>query len=196
MCTAKLNRHNESWEEVFWNYPEDLDKVALWIERNINSCDMYFCTQLLSTESRSKSTVKHTPVAWTEFDNTVDIEHLDPKPSMVISSSDDRRHVYWRVSTTDKPFKIEELNRRIALHYDANKLSWQLSKVLRIPFTYNFKYTPRQVVKPLVADSNHLYDLSAFKHIPIIKDGINEHLMPDLSSLPSSKELMVVIKIN
>jgi len=101
-----------------------------------------------------KDFVTSLQVAYSDLDSCPPDKLLVP-PHMVVCTSTNRWQGYWRLDRQDyPPVDIEDMNRRIAYtHLDdgADKSGWDLTQLLRVPYTLNFKYAPSQYIK--VADT-------------------------------------------
>jgi len=66
---------------------------------------------------------------------------VEPKPQVVIESSPGRYQALWRVDEDIDPKIAEDYSRRIYSQYRDNGVDsgWALTKLLRVPFTQNFK---------------------------------------------------------
>jgi len=102
--------------------------------------DIYFCPHGFSKAIRKKEFAVLPKMLWADLDEA-DPRKMKPKPTIAIESSPGRFVGLW---LTDKVIK-ESLNRRLTYHLDADHGGWDLTQVLRVPGTSNYKYssTPR-----------------------------------------------------
>lgn len=140
-CIAFLSQ-KKKFREEWYRWPEDEAQIAQTIEANLITDNVYFCPQLFQAKSRTKGNVSATPVAWADLDFCKPDKML-VEPSIVLESSPKRFQAFWRFMGTIDPDDAEDLSRRIAYkHADegADRSGWDLTQLLRVPFTYNYKY--------------------------------------------------------
>lgn len=110
--------------------------------------DIYFCPHGFSRDcldddgkpQRKKEFAVLPKMLWADLDE-IDPRKIKPRPTIAIESSPGRFVGLW---FTDKVIK-ESLNRRLTYHLEADHGGWDLTQVLRVPGTSNYKYnsTPR-----------------------------------------------------
>jgi hypothetical protein len=72
------------------------------------------------------------------------------KPSVVLKSSADRWQAFWTLTEGVGPFVAEDYSHRIAYAYrdkGVDPSGWDLTQLLRVPFTFNYKYPGRPIVE-------------------------------------------------
>jgi Protein of unknown function (DUF3987)/RepB DNA-primase from phage plasmid len=141
VCLAFMVQNKRSLTEEFFKWPDDENLVLEFVNKHYLAHNMYFCPNVFSTQSRTKESVKSTPTAWADLD-TCDPKNLLVKPSVTIESSPSRFQALWLLDDID-PDDAEDISRRIAYsHADqgADKSGWDLTQLLRVPLTYNYKY--------------------------------------------------------
>src|SRR4029077_1997204 len=134
-------------------------------------------------------------VVWADLD-TCPPEDVDPEPTLVIQSSPDRYQALWKLSQIVAPEVAEDYSRRIAYKYVTSGVDpsgWDLTQLLRVPFTINFKYMaePLVVVLPDV-DPNPILP-ETFEQIepaPSLNGDV-----PDDSDMPTAETLPDVEKV-
>jgi hypothetical protein len=91
-------------------------------------------------------------VVWADCDNAdsvLALERFRPAPSMIVASSDERRHAYWLLSDTVGLNCGESINRRLAVALGADMGSTDGARILRPGGSLNRKYTPPTQVRLL-----------------------------------------------
>lgn len=139
------------WHEVpGLEWPTENGKVDSQI--NLNA-DQYFCPVVFSEPRRRKENAQPTSWLWADLD-TVDPRHIDLRPTVAVQSSPGRYQAFWRLKRRIDPSRQSPLNRRLTYTIGADKGGWDLTQVLRVPGTYNFKpeYGTRQRVRLLWGD--------------------------------------------
>lgn len=191
MCIAFLR--DGKFREEFYRFPEELEAAELSIEEKTQTHNVYFCPQLFSEKRRSKGSVSVTPNIWSDLD-TCPPEELYVPPTVTIESSPGRYQALWVLEDAIDPDDAENLSKRIAYtHADkgADRSGWDLTQLLRVPLTYNFKYSVR-INLPLVSIikiNRNLYRVTDFADYPETSDYIKTDIpMPEEDDLPQSAE--------
>lgn len=143
VCISRLSLKEKAWSDTFFEWPREANRVEAFIETYRHSNDLYVCPQLLIRPKRRKDAIKCTPTAWSDLDEC-NPKELRVRPTVTVESSPGRFQAYWVFADEEVPaFDAQDISRRIAYsHADkgADKSGWDLTQVLRIPTTYNFKY--------------------------------------------------------
>lgn len=126
----------------FWfNYPEDLDKMAALVEES-KTGSVWFSPNLFESESRTKSASRTLNVAAADAD-VCEPENFRLQPSIVVETSPGRYQVYWLLNGEHESTEVSKLNRRIAqVHKDQGcDISFvNAAKLMRVPGTSNHKH--------------------------------------------------------
>lgn len=143
---------------------------------------MYFCPHLFSTNRRIKETVETTPCAW------ADLDYCNPSvllvaPTVVMQTSPSRYQALWFFEEDVPPDDAEQLSKRIAYaHADegADKTGWDLTQYLRIPFTFNHKYSGVGLQEPpmvTVETINQVsYSMADFEIYPDVDTSLHQRI--------------------
>lgn len=153
--------------ENYFMYPDELPKMLDHTEKFYVENDMYFCPQLLGTKKRNKENIQTCPCLWGDLD-TCPPETLLVEPSVLVESSPGRYQAYWMLESPITPEQAEDWSRRIAYYHaddGADKSGWDLSQLLRIPYTTNQKYDELPQVRILKATQKR-YRPSDFQEYP------------------------------
>lgn len=147
---AVSSKTGKIWHDYFF---KSLPEVNKWIQDNRKNSDLYFCTTTLKNPKRDKNNVQSSRYLWQDLD-LVDPRKLPDKlkPTIAWLSSPGRYQALWKLNTLYSATDIETLNKKLAQTVKADKGSWILTKVLRIPGTLNFKYAAKPEVKLLWLD--------------------------------------------
>lgn len=172
VCLAFLSSTNRNdYREEFFDYPQQLPEILHTIERGMIGYNVYFCPQLLGARKRVKENVSVTPCAWADLDRCPP-DIIEVPPSVAIESSPGRYQAYWAFDKPIDPDDAEDVSRRIAYkHADdgADRSGWDLTQLLRVPYTHNYKYGADPTNIPLVRIvdvARTLYRLSDFEAFP------------------------------
>lgn len=179
LCLAFLDTSDKrKMTELWFTYPDELDQALDAVEQYGMMNHAYFCPQLFSQKKRSRDYVSITTNAWSDLDRCNPDKMLQP-PSITIESSPDRYQAYWIFdpSTEVDPKDAEDLSRRIAYYHKsdgADISGWDITQLLRIPDTFNFKYPDVDnmgypVVK-IREIKKRYYRMSDFDDYPLMPD--------------------------
>lgn len=198
VCLSHMSstKGRRSWTDDFYRYPEDLDVMLDDIDRLQLGHNIYYSPMLYAERTRAKQHVTTTPVIWADLD-TCDPDAMFVKPTISIESSPGRYQAYWIMDEPVDPDDAENLARRIAYrHADegADRSGWDLTQVLRVPFTYNYKYgATNQFPTVKILDINRSrYRLKDFEEdYPEVAGYIYvDEPMPDLKSLEVAEDIL------
>jgi hypothetical protein len=143
VCIAtKKSTRDKTLSEVYYRYPDQLKEMHEHVERIKYSGNVYFCAQLLSEPRRVKANVAVGTCAWADLD-TCHPRVLLVRPTIALETSPNRYQAFWALEDPHDPTVSEDLARRIAYrHADegADRSGWDLTQLLRVPGTRNFKY--------------------------------------------------------
>jgi hypothetical protein len=133
------------WRDTFFSRKE-LGEVKEFLSENRDK-DCYFCVHGLKEASRLKQYAERPKMLWSDMDE-VDPRKCKWKPTIAIESSPGRYVGLWFIDTV----MTESLNRRLSYAIGADKAGWDLSQVLRVPGTRNYKYVSVPQVRLLWED--------------------------------------------
>lgn len=134
-----------AWKEYFFERAQ-FNKVPVFI-REHSDRDIYFCVHGFTKPERLKKFAVMPELLWADLDE-VNPREIKPKPTIAIESSPGRYVGIWRVDQTIE----ESINQRLTYHLGADRGGWDLTQVLRVPNTYNYKYASTPKVKLLWDD--------------------------------------------
>lgn len=141
----------------FFNYPTAADKAAEWaLEKAQNGREVYFCAHLLTDPKRIKENATAVHTLWGDLDNA-EVPEGEITPTAVVQSSPNRFHCYWRLTDGIPPQAAELLNKRLALEIRADPSGFDLTQLLRVPGTANYKHEGSPVVGVQRLDQSRTY---------------------------------------
>lgn len=185
LCLSFLR--NGNFSEEYFKYPEDVGAAAKLAEEKIHTHNVYFCVQILNAPKRLKANIDQCAVAWADLD-TCEPSNLLVEPSIVIESSPGRWQAYWIFDELVEAHEAESLCKRIAYYHayqGCDRSGWDLSQLLRVPYTLNFKYQESIEVK-IVNITRSKYRLSDFKEYPpLVKEVAEDFPFPEADVLVS-----------
>lgn len=171
VCIAYKGQTDKSFDEKFFDYPAQLEEMCLDINRKaMTLTHVYFCPQLLKAKRRKKSDVSKCTVLWADLD-TCNPQNLQVPASIVVQSSHGRWQAFWRMDSTLEPENAEALCLKIAYFHaaqGADRSGWDLTQLMRVPYTPNFKYGDLQTapIVTVLSTNTALYRVSDFDVYP------------------------------
>lgn len=158
------DRNPKGFREEFFSFPDDIPQALDLINKVYQSHNVWFCPHLFDKRKRRKESVSYTPCAWSDLD-TCPPEALVVEPTILIESSPGRYQGLWVFEQLIDPDEAENLSQRIAYHHadeGADRSGWDLTQLLRMPYTYNYKYATTPTVKIIEANRKR-YRLKDFE---------------------------------
>ncbi len=181
----------DTFSEQFFKWPSERNDLIDYIERVRPNHNVYFCVNVLSVPRRKKNNAIPQNLVWADLD-TCHPRNLEIPPQVVIESSPNRYQAIWRIDQKVDPFIAENYSKRIAYAYadqGADKTGHDLTQLLRVPGTYNFKYQMADTpVVQLVANIDDVIAKEVFDGLPVAEFGeqdLPDIDVPDLLTLPS-----------
>ena len=151
VCIAYGTKDGKTFREEFFKYPNDVPEILNLVNRVYTGHNVWYTPMLLDAKRRKKEHVTVTPCAWSDLD-TCDPDLLLVEPSFLVESSPGRFQALWMFERPVDPDNAENISHRIAYkHADdgADRSGWDLTQLLRFPYTYNYKYASTPIVKPI-----------------------------------------------
>jgi P4 family phage/plasmid primase-like protien len=147
----------------YFVYPRDVRGAVEYAHTQaVAGKDVYFCAHLLKERRRVKENALPIRTLWADIDEGA-IPEDKPQPTAVVFSSPGKEHAYLRLDSELPPEEAEELTRRIAYNTTADVSGWDLTQLLRVPGTRNYKPeypdTPEVYLKNLTDTSYSAQEL-------------------------------------
>jgi hypothetical protein len=137
---------NKEWKDTFFSKSQ-FGEIADFIETNRDK-DIYFCPHGFSERRRKENCSVMPTLLWADLDEA-NPKEAAIKPTIAIESSPGRYVGLWVI---DKPLPDKRINQRLSYFLGADKGGWDLTQVLRVPATTNYKYTSTPRVRVLWSD--------------------------------------------
>lgn len=131
-CLATKSESGK-WREHFFSR-EEIKNTRKFI-RDHRDDDIYFCPHGFSRPERKKEYAVRPNMLWADMDE-INPNEIDVRPTIAIESSPNRFVGLWMIDQQ----MTEELNRHLTYAIGADKSGWDLTQVLRVPGTINYKY--------------------------------------------------------
>lgn len=138
MAASAPKGSEEDWEQRFFKWPEQRNKIAPVLANASKTHEIYMCPSVFETpKNGQRENFKCAQVVWADFDgNAPELSTYSAAPSLVVQSSEENnQHVYWKltepITASDA---LEDINQRIYASYQADS-SWDAVRLLRPPTT-------------------------------------------------------------
>ena len=144
-ATSDPRAPKTTFMQRFFEWPNESLKAENWILKVEQNHNVYFCINLLDKQERKKEHCLPTNLLWADLDsvNPDTIQPPQVPPPIVIQSSPGRWQAIWRMTTHVPAIQAQDYSRRIAYTLapqGADISGWDLTQLLRVPLTVNFKY--------------------------------------------------------
>lgn len=198
LCIALLSTQQgqKKLTERFFDFPAQIDEAIHAVQRGMLDSNVYYCPMLFSERKRRKDTVAQCPTAWADLDSC-DPEKMKIPPTIAIESSPGRFQALWRFAEPQAPHVAEDVSRKIAYYHasdGADRSGWDLTQLLRVPSTPNYKYSGQPTVTVSHVNRGTI-DLEAFDVYPEIKHTqFLKQPMPTGDQLPKESALELFVK--
>ena len=182
----------DTFHDKFFEWPAEKSQMLDYIEKMIAGHNLWFGVNTLSLPRRIKDNCIPSNLVWSDLD-TCTPDKIEIPPQCVVESSPGRFQAIWRLDQKIDPLMAEDYSKRIAYKYKefgADTTGWDLTQLLRIPGTYNFKYEGLATVPEvkLITSFKALINPSVFEAIPPVyvevEDDNHRPDMPDPNTLP------------
>jgi hypothetical protein len=148
------------WVPFHTEWPAD-GEVSRRIDSSLRDReDLYYSVAQFAERGRRIEDVLPASWLWADLDEVhpTDAAKLGFLPTVAVESSPGRHQALWRLDRELKPASLERLNRALSYALDADKGGWDLTQVLRIPGTRNFKYAEAPIVRLMWYKPELVYD--------------------------------------
>lgn len=171
-----------AFRQTFFQWPTDATSLNDFIEQHIQTKNIWYGVNMLTLADRKPQFCKASNLVWSDLDKCPP-SVLIPSPPCVIESSPERYQAIWRLDDKIDPYLAQEFSKKIAYKYredGADVSGWNLTRILRVPFTKNFKYSHAPMVS-IVRASESLVPINDFETLQVE--------LPDSSDDPFSDEM-------
>jgi hypothetical protein len=151
----------DSWEEFGWSnrLPHD-HELTTWDGEH--GRDVYFAPVRFNGR-RQEANALPTQWCWADLD-LADPHDMSPLPTVAWESSPGRWHAMWEMTEEIPAVDASHMSKRIAFHVGADRGGWDITQVLRVPGTHNYKYPGPAEVK-LLWDDGPVWSLAELSSI-------------------------------
>lgn len=193
IATTRPPADRKTFKEQYFEWPRQMDEAIDYVEKMTPSHNVYFCVNLLSVPRRKKDNATPQHILWADLD-TCEPSRLDIPPQLVIESSRNRYQGVWFLDGKLDPRVAENYSKRIAYKYHnfgVDKSGHDLTQLLRVPTTYNYKYDDPYEVRVLT-NVETLLPVEAFADLPQAEMELDDTYgeTPDDDTLPSVEQIL------
>lgn len=152
VCIATASPDKKDFKQTFFQWPANKAALGSFIEQATYKKNVWFCTSLLERPERKKEFCLPGSLVWADLDECHP-GNVEPTPSAILESSPGRYQALWRLDEVVEPYIQEDFSKRIAYKYVSNGADpsgWDLTQLLRVPLTSNFKYVEEGIDIPKV----------------------------------------------
>ncbi len=175
-----------SWKDHWFQWPEQERQAHDFLDGDFADRNLYFGPTVFSQKTHHKAYALGSRWLWADMDGTPlgDIAEKGlPDPSVLFETSPGRYHAYWHLDQYLDPETAEAANKGIAYTLKADKSGWDISQVLRVPYTRNQKFQDEEVlVKRLRWKPSILHGHDAFRAFEMAP-GVAEPSQEDLAAI-------------
>ena len=182
----------KKFNERFFKWPTGKDQIISFVQKSAAKSNVWFGVNLLASPRRVKEHCKPANLLWADLD-TCNPEEVTPSPQCVIESSVGRFQAIWRIDEKLDPYAAEQFSKRLAYAYRTNGVDptgWDLTQLLRVPYTINHKYESLPKV-----ELRHAYEtlapLAALGGLPelTVEQGVYDLTVPE--DLPDAQQVIL-----
>lgn len=198
VCIAtQLPNQKETFKQIFFRWPDKSIDLVNFIEDARPRRNVWFCVNLLDRPERKKPYCLRSNLVWADLD-AADPQIIDPPPQCLIESSPLRYQAIWRLEDNIDSTIAEAYSKKIAYAYKAEGVDpsgWDLTQLLRVPTTHNFKYPTKPQVL-LLRNSDVLAPVAVFEQTeavaatPTTDTELIESDAPTIEDLPPAEGII------
>jgi len=176
----------DHWKDVPFQYPSQMDLIVDTIKTSNTWTNTYFCPHLFTKPRRKKDSAGVTYTLWIDYDSPLP-HKISPKPTICWKTSEKRHQAVWILEEPADPHDAETLNRKLTYYNKGDKGGWALTKVIRVPETINYKYSPPYQGFVLWDDG------PVYKNLDDLKDKL-DHQTPDDETQQKQQEAQKLLE--
>src|ERR1043166_3964104 len=191
VCISYLDHRSRKMTKQFFEWPNKIEGMLTDIEVHSRQLvHAYFCSALYSTPgNKHKEYVGTCTNVWADLD-TCDPRYLLVPPSILTQTSAGRYQALWLMEDPIEPQVAEDISRRIAYYHadqGADKSGWDLTQLLRIPYTPNYKYgeMSQAPIVTVIDAERLLYRSGDFHRYPQVR-GIEQYNSEPPEEIPDT----------
>ena len=136
------DRASGAWEDSSFRWPGGKEQIVKAVgDLQGSTCDVYWAPLVFSRNKRKKEYAKRSNILYADLD-PVDPRTLPIRPTVAWESSEGRFQCIWWLKDKLESPDMDRINQALSYSVGADKGGWDITQVLRIPDTMNYKYSP------------------------------------------------------
>jgi hypothetical protein len=200
VCIAHADRGDppkmkKSFSQTFFKWPEMKKELSAFIDQNAMYKHLWYAVNQFEKPERKTEYALAGSIVYADLD-ACDPNTVDPLPSLAYESSPGRFQAIWQLQEIVSPDIRADYSRRLAYKYSVNgadKTGWDITQLLRIPFTKNYKYASAPEIK-VILNNDETFHVETFEEIEAPPDAVSQNGdvadMPALDTLPDSDKVI------
>lgn len=184
-----IGNNETNWKEIWYEWPRDIDAIVENAESLCEETNVYFSTYLFKTRSTTKDNVLPTKTIQADLDEA-DINNLPVPPTVLVQTSPGRHQGYWLLTDFNDLELHEILSRKLTYAIPScDHSGWPLGRKVRIPNTYNYKYSEGRHPVRIVSYAKRLYEAAHLELLPDAPPAASEEIDSKFLSEPTAIEI-------
>lgn len=191
-------KNKNEFKERWFNWPEQREGMGAFIEEIKQNNNVWFSVNQFKRPKRAREYALPTNLVWADLDYCNPAQ-ITPAPQCRIESSPHKYQAFWRLDEQIPPEDAQTLSKRIAYAYadeGVDKSGWDIEQLLRVPFTFNYKYDNGAVSVPevkILAAFEARLPVALFEEVTVVTpeeqlEGVEP--MPDIMALPDVNNII------
>lgn len=192
IATTRPPARRDTFNERFFSWPSQKEEALAFIDKVTPTHNVYYCVNIMSAQRRVKENAIPQNLVWADLD-ACHPDQLDIPPQCVVESSPNRYQAIWLLDRKVDPHIASNYSKRLAYHYNkygVDKSGHDLTQLLRVPGTHNFKYQLEDApVVRLLASVEASVPVDVFDALPqpdTQYEGVPDLEVPTVENLPSA----------
>lgn len=185
----------EPSRDKFFEYPAQLQEMVEHCTRFSHE-SIYFVPTLFSEAKRRKSVAVYGEMAFGDAD-LFPVADLRVPPSMIVQTSAEKTHVYWKIEGETNPLELERLSHAVSNAHNKAETDydkgWSSAKLLRVPGTTHLK-DPSNPYKVSYEITSEVYTVAEFaeKYPLPVAGAVIDSKLPD--NIPTREQAIESIR--
>jgi hypothetical protein len=178
-----------SFRRMFFEWPISKKELKTFIEENAGKKHLWFSVHLFNKPKAIQENAVSGRIIYADLDRCKPYD-IEPTPSIATETSPGRFHALWVLNVTIPPAVSADYSRRVAYKYSENgadKSGWDVGQLLRVPYTWNYKYPGDPEIDVVLTNKDELtaeiFEDIEKPELPDVDRQVDE-TMPDLDNSP------------
>lgn len=173
-CLAVSNG-GSGWFEHWYKWPQELPEIVERADNAKRTANVYFSSYLFRAPQSTKANVLPTRTIQADLDDA-DVTRLPKPPTVLVETSPGRHQGYWVLKEGVDLETHETLSKKLTYSIPlCDRSGWPLGKKVRVPNTYNYKYSDGPKDIKIVSTSTVPLGSEEFEALPEVSQYLVEH---------------------